>query len=150
MAKASQTAWQNDGMPQPQSKTISLPSEARSLGQEKAAVEKELAARFERWYGAYPRKDGRIAAEKAYRRALRRATADELDAGLARYRFSDDPKYIPLPATWLNQGRWDSSGVPADAPRRAAAPQQSKLGWVLDEVRGSPPDDRPVLDGDLA
>jgi hypothetical protein len=43
---------------------------------------------------------------RSYERALKRATPEELMAGLLRYPFSEEPQFRPHPTTWLNQGRW--------------------------------------------
>lgn len=63
---------------------------------------------FEEFYAAYPRKVGKPAAKKAYRAALKaKAKHPEIMAGLDRYLATrPDPKYIPYPATFLNQERW--------------------------------------------
>jgi len=66
---------------------------------------------FAAWYDRYPRKVGRAAAERAYRRALKAATPDQLADGLARYIAEIDRKrtareYIKHPSTWLNGGCW--------------------------------------------
>ena len=143
MANATQEPSQGDGQPQPQPPLVSLPSEARPARPDRRALDAEIGRRFAAFYAAYPRHDGKIAAEKAYRRALQRATADEIDVGLAGYRFSADPQFIPLPATWLNQGRWESRG---HAPP-AAAPA-GRLDWVRDELFGATPDT--VIDGEIA
>lgn len=62
---------------------------------------------FAAFWAAYPRKVGKIAAEKAYRKALKLAGHDELMDGVARY-LKSKPPYADWchPATWLNQGRW--------------------------------------------
>lgn len=64
---------------------------------------------FEDWYGRYPHKVGRAAAERHFRsiRQKRMATFDELVTGLDRY-IREKPPDRPWcnPATWLNQHRW--------------------------------------------
>lgn len=67
---------------------------------------------FAAWYARYPRKVGRAAAEKAYRRALKTTTPEVLDDGLTRFlaeieRKKTSPEYIKHPATWLNGACWD-------------------------------------------
>lgn len=87
------------------------------------------AESFDRWWTIYPRKVGKAAAEKAYTKALRSTTADELAKGLANavqvWRTTGtEPRFIPHPATWLNQGRWADEvpmpGMPDAAPARPA------------------------------
>ena len=78
---------------------------------------------FDEWWEAYPRRDGKIAARKAFDRALknRQATVDELIAGARRYaaaRAGQDPKFTKVPTTWLNGGHW------ADEPARNASAGQ--------------------------
>lgn len=69
---------------------------------------------FDRWYAAYPRHEARGQAIKAYRAARKSADPSTLLAGAerakARYAGSD-PKFIPLPATWLNGQRWLDEAV---------------------------------------
>lgn len=73
-------------------------------------------SRFDRFWAAYPRKD----AKKTARRAFDKIDPDEellnamLDA-VSRQRASpqwqkDDGQYIPMPATWLNGERWKDQG----------------------------------------
>jgi uncharacterized protein YdaU (DUF1376 family) len=69
---------------------------------------------FADFWSAYPRKTGKGAAEKSWAAALRKAPPAEILAGLKRHVFSTEPQYIPHPATWLNQRRWEDE--PA-APR---------------------------------
>lgn len=69
------------------------------------------------WYLEYPRKESKGAAEKAYAKARKLASAEELIEGAIRYR--EDPnreaKYTKLPATWLNSKCWEDGSLPARA-----------------------------------
>lgn len=69
---------------------------------------------FAEFWQAYPRREARRRAEQAWRSALKRADSATILAGLARFRWPDDPKFVPLPASWLNADRW------ADQPPLAA------------------------------
>lgn len=66
---------------------------------------------FAEFWDAYPAKVGKAAARKAFPRAVKAAGGDpeQIVFGLrARlHLFPTDPQFIPNPATWLNQGRWD-------------------------------------------
>lgn len=66
---------------------------------------------FPEWYEAYPRKVGKLGAEKAYQAALKQpgVTAEMLLKAAKNYASSvsgDDPKFTAHPKTWLNAGRW--------------------------------------------
>ena len=64
-------------------------------------------AEFEAWWAEYPRKVGKLAAQKAYQKARRIASAPVLLSGLLSLsRDVTDLRYCPHPTTWLNQGRW--------------------------------------------
>lgn len=85
---------------------------------------KLIAEGFVAFWQAYPLRKGKEAAAKAFARALTRI--DDPDplgvilAGIERcQREWDDPKYIPHPSTWLNQGRWADEEIPqpTHAPR---------------------------------
>ena len=75
---------------------------------------------FQAWWNIYPRKIGKIRAEKNYIAAVKSikkreqlskadATRKLLEAAqsYAKSAGETDPQYIPHPATWLAQGRWD-------------------------------------------
>lgn len=96
-----------------------------------ASVESE----FEEWWSRYPRKIGKGAARRAYSSARRKASADELSDGLARYRFSDDRRYVPHASTWLNGERWSDEPEPVSDP---AVDPWSLRAWydATPEARG--------------
>lgn len=65
---------------------------------------------FEKFWRAYPKKVGKQAARKAFHRA--KAPVESLLQAIAWQKRSDQwsrdgGRYIPNPATWLNQGRWE-------------------------------------------
>lgn len=90
----------------------------------------EIAAvgTFEEFYEAYPRHVGKGDAQRKFDAIVRakKATAQQL-VDAAR-RLAADPnlpekKFVPHPATWLNQGRWDDEPLPArgGSERQAAS-----------------------------
>lgn len=68
--------------------------------------EPEDSDAFWEFWQEYPRADGKRAARKAYDKALKRASAAEIISGLRCYPFSADPKYHPMPTTFINQDRF--------------------------------------------
>ncbi len=70
-------------------------------------------SRFNEFWEAYPKKTGKKAALKAWKNA--KVTAElfeQIMAAVAKAKKSDQwnrnsGQFIPHPATWLNQGRWD-------------------------------------------
>lgn len=69
-------------------------------------------AAFERWWSAYPRKQGKRKALAEWRRATKRVDRDELVAKTKTFadfhaREGTDKQFIPLPTTWLNRDGWD-------------------------------------------
>jgi len=64
---------------------------------------------FEKFWSSYPRKVGKGAAEKSWIKALQSTEADTIIASLVAYKFSEDVNFIPHPATWLNQRRWEDA-----------------------------------------
>lgn len=67
---------------------------------------------FEEFWQIYPRKVGKLQAQKAFAVATKKTPAAAIIAKLKTYKFSDDPKFIPHAATWLNQGRWMDEATP--------------------------------------
>lgn len=67
---------------------------------------------FLKFWQAYPKKIGKKAAYKAWKAASPRPPTSDILTAIDRAKRSeqwqkDDGQYIPNPATWLNQGRWD-------------------------------------------
>lgn len=93
-----------------QSNPIQSESESESESEYKLTRARE---RFERFWSAYPKKVGKGAAEKSFTKI--RVTEDLLNTMLdvlermkhTRNWTKDNGQYIPNPATWLNQRRWE-------------------------------------------
>ena len=73
---------------------------------------KKIDERFERFWNSYPRKQGKGAAEKAWKKIHINGRYDKLLAALEFQKQSDQwrkdhGQFIPNPATWLNQRRWE-------------------------------------------
>jgi hypothetical protein len=73
-------------------------------------------SRFDEFWDVYPRKVGKLDAQKAYAKAVRAAGPDRVLAGARRLaadpNLPDDRTLIPHAATWLNGGRWDDEPYP--------------------------------------
>lgn len=96
---------------------------------------------FDRFWAAYPRKVGKGAAERSFERIRPDAALlDGMLRAIETQRQSDTWQrgYIPNPATWLNQRRWE------DEPDGVTAP-------AAQQTPHSPPPPAPVLDpnGDI-
>lgn len=97
-----------------------------------------LQRRFEMFWKAYPKKVGKGAAEKAFAKAKPDDALTEkmLSAVEAAKRSSqwrkDGGQYIPNPATWLNQKRWEDE-LPEEAqitqPTLAERGLENWDGW---------------------
>lgn len=78
---------------------------------------------FDKFWSVYPRRVGKGAARKAWdkvaRHCERHADAPSLrDICNAAWRYANDPnlpelQFVPHPATWLNQERWEDGPLPA-------------------------------------
>jgi hypothetical protein len=74
---------------------------------------------FQKFWSAYPRKVGKDAAAKAFgKRRVDDALLVAILAALEQQKISkqwqrDGGQYIPHPATWLNQGRWQDEAAVA-------------------------------------
>jgi hypothetical protein len=64
---------------------------------------------FDLFWSQYPRREGKLIAQKALKKALKSAKISDIMAGLARYvakTSGTEKQFICMPATWLNAGRW--------------------------------------------
>jgi hypothetical protein len=78
--------------------------------------------RFDEFWAAYPKKVGKGDARKSWKRIKPKTELfEKIMAAVAEQKNSDNwvRGYIPNPATWLNQERWDDEV-------KAATPQQSR------------------------
>jgi hypothetical protein len=66
-----------------------------------------MQGEFDTWWKAYPEKVGKLAAMKAYEKARKLATAEQLLEGVAAYRqHKPGWKAWAHASTYLNEGRW--------------------------------------------
>ncbi len=83
-------------------------------------TETEARARaFDAFWIAYPKKVGKEAARKAFAKV--KAPVETLIAAVKQQKNSpqwkkENGQFIPNPATWLNQGRWEDE-IPGTAPK---------------------------------
>lgn len=68
--------------------------------------------RFEKFWQLYPRRGGKPAAKRAFKGALKRSGLPAIQEGFVRWsafwRINGTPEeFIPYPATWLNQERYN-------------------------------------------
>lgn len=71
---------------------------------------------FEIWWQAYPRKTAKGAARKSFAKAITLTTLDVMLAALEWQRtqeqwVKDGGQFIPMPATYLNQERWEDEPI---------------------------------------
>jgi len=89
-------------------------------------------ADFEAFWEAYPRKVGKGAARKAYGQAVKKTPPASILTALAGFDWSPDPKFIPYPATWLNQERWlDVKEVRTDAQSRESEQKLNSAAFMV-------------------
>lgn len=87
--------------------------------------------RFVEFWSTYPRRVGKPDALRAFAKAMRRATVEDIVKGAQRYR--DDPnredEFTAHPATWLNRDGWEDDPIPA---RGTAARKKfdDEAGWA--------------------
>jgi hypothetical protein len=80
---------------------------------------KTSSNKFDEFWVVYPRKVGKQDAQRAYLRALKNATHEEIVEGAQRY--ASDPnrveQFTAHPATWLNRGSWGDQPLPPRTPQ---------------------------------
>ena len=90
---------------------ITVISERYQVGPPETETETETETdHFDDFWSAYPRKEAKASAKKAFDKLCE---SDQLSAiaALSTFDFSDDKKYQPHPASWLNAARWEDEGV---------------------------------------
>lgn len=86
---------------------------------------KEQPGDFDLFWKIYPIKVGKQAARKAFDKALKSATLEEILEGAKRYASDPNrhPSYTAHASTWLNAGRWADEPLP---PRELTTEEKRK------------------------
>jgi hypothetical protein len=87
---------------------------ASSRQRSDAVVARKGADAFDRFWQVYPKQVDRLAAEKAFGKALKLVPAEQIIEGAGRYardpeRIGRGERYTKHPANWLRDGSWANS-----------------------------------------
>jgi len=93
--------------------TTDNPTPKNTNNQEEQFKNNKEQELFDEFWNAYPKKLDKAKAFRAFRSALKRATFEDIMAGVIAYR--NDPKRNPdftkYPASWLNAESWENAAV---------------------------------------
>lgn len=92
----------------------SIPEKRREEREKEKNIAQRAVARFAEFWLVCPKKVGRGAAFKAWRKAITKTDPDTLITAMQRYaasRVGQEAQYTLHPATWLNQERWADEGA---------------------------------------
>ena len=117
--------------------------------QSRARAKTDGSPDFKTFWNAYPKKVGKKAAIRAWDNARDKPDVAAILAAIAHQRASpqwqrDGGQYIPNPATWLNQGRWDDQ--PVDAAVAIAPKLAEARSFVARYGEGHPAMERKALE----
>jgi len=90
----------------------------------KPATKKEYDALFQRLWEAYPRKDAKVAAERAWKKL--KVTEQMLESMITAIEYqnikwqNDGGKFVPYLQKWLNTRRWEDE-IPGTEPEKPKA-----------------------------
>ena len=95
------------------------PIQSESESETESNAHDVLASAFDAFWSVYPKKTGKEAARKAFKKIPKSAYSLLVPAVEAQKKsrqwMEENGRFIPNPATWLNQGRWEdevqTSGV---------------------------------------
>ena len=95
------------------------PIQSESESESESNARKALDPAFDAFWAVYPKKTGKEAARKAFKKIPKSARSLLVPAVEAQKKsrqwMEENGRFIPNPATWLNQGRWEdevqTSGV---------------------------------------
>lgn len=124
---------------------LPLPNNPRAKGTNprQAGSSDELGVKFEQFWSIFPagRKRAKGKCRSIFVQIARgghymlKASADEMIDAARRYAATKpDSKYVPMPLTWLNQGRWEDDAGQAEAAAVTAKVEYFKPAWY-DEAR---------------
>lgn len=105
----------DDASPRDKNDTLTIAITNESQGTINISSSSNDDGQFEAFWQIYPRKVGKQAALKAWVKARKTASAQQILEGArtyARQRDGEDPMYTAHPSSWLNAGRWDDEPDP--------------------------------------
>jgi hypothetical protein len=96
------------------STSVEVESNKRSTNQEPITNNQDKLPRgradeFELFWSAYPRKEGKGTAIKAWGKAIQKVEPQIIIERVERWKASKnfpEPQFLPMPASWLNAERW--------------------------------------------
>lgn len=119
------------------------PEEAKKESKEDKQNKLQLEADFNFFWTIYPKKQGKKDALRAYLKARKKASRDELLEALREVKAKDwkfrELQYVPHASTWLNQERWTDEVQEHQEPK--------KQGYDINEVLNSLDLDSNPFDG---
>lgn len=142
-SKSEANRKQTESKPEAKAKQTASKSEPEEGRRKKEEGSKEVGSRnippkapqgedFEVFWSAYPKKVGKQAAKKAFEKVS--VPVESLVTAIKRQECSpqwskDNGQYIPNPATWLNQGRWEDE-VTVSAPTVGFTPGSEEAAAI--------------------
>ena len=81
---------------------------------------------FDLFWSAYPRREGKGRAEKAWTKAVRLASPENIVDAVHATKWADEKQFIPLPASWLNDRRWEDESHSNGPPRPSQAEMEEQ------------------------
>ena len=99
--------------------TMEQPTDIKKTNKQEKTKDKEKHLEgFDEFWNLYPKKIAKADALKAWNKAIKRKTADELVGLTKAYAESKlpDMTYIPYPASWLNKELYDNVEVQENKP----------------------------------
>jgi len=120
----------------------------RELKVVKNNVGKQLDGQFETWWKLVPRKDQKKTARESFAKALKKSPLEQLTKGIIRYAnhvAGRETRYVLLPATWLNQERWNDENSkiqPGDSGQQLAGKGGNSILAAINIVNARGEDQR--------
>jgi len=97
---------------------ITIPKEEQLQEEQLTNVQNDFEQVFEDFWEQYPRKQGKGEARRALFKQLKDFPAEIIVDGVRRLNADPNkptnPKFLPMPATWLNGERWNDAPYPGD------------------------------------
>lgn len=91
-----------------------------------------LEAAFGAFWAAYPRHTAKLDAQRKFVLAARRVDPQEIVTGAVKFAKAvkgTEERFIPHPATWLNQGRWTDDQPSAQAKAQVVVTRAPVVDW---------------------
>jgi hypothetical protein len=110
-----------------------------SIAKKQPSKQNDHSIQFDEFWKAYPRKEAKKTALRSFERCMKAGLKlEDMLIGIENHKKTEqwqNPKYIPLPATWINNERWKDEVMVSDPSKQKTGPNGKRTPEQLEKIK---------------